>query len=61
MSPTHTSQRIIEKANELNIEIIYIPAGCTEILQQLDLLINEILKKIQKLNVLGWISQKPER
>lgn len=61
MSPTHTSQRIIEKANELNIEIIYIPAGCTEILQQLDLRINGILKEIYKRNVLRWISENPQQ
>ena len=61
MSPTHTSQRIIEKANELNIEIIYIPAGCTEILQPLDLRINGILKEIYKRNVLRWISENPQQ
>lgn len=61
LSPTHRSKRITEKATELNIEIIFIPAGCTEILQPLDLRINGIVKEIYKNKILRWITDNPQQ
>lgn len=42
---THTPQKCKDKANDLNIELYYIPSGMTDILQPLDVAIFGPLKE----------------
>ena len=43
---THTPQKCKDKANELNIELYYIPSGMADILQPLDVVVFALLKEI---------------
>jgi hypothetical protein len=43
----HTSEEVIQRARELNIDLIYVPAGLTSELQPLDVGVNAVIKAKQ--------------
>lgn len=58
-SSTHKGEEVNQKAQELNIELHYIPPGCTDILQPLDIRIFGVLKGVTAGRILKMVDNEP--
>ena len=56
---THKGEEVNQKAQELNIELHYIPPGCTDILQPLDIRIFGVLKGVTAGRILKMVENEP--
>ncbi len=52
----HRCSSFIEKLQEINCEVLFIPAGCTGELQPLDVMVNDAFKKLMKNEFTDWYS-----
>lgn len=58
-SSTHKGDDVVAKAKENNIKLHYIPPGCTDILQPLDIRIFGVLKGVTSGRILKMIDNEP--
>ena len=54
----HRHERVLEKLKQANIAYVFIPAGCTDQLQPLDLKVNKVFKDSLKKQFNNWYAEK---
>ena len=56
-APSHINYEVKNQLKSSNIEVLYIPGGCTSMLQPLDVVINKPLKDYIRTQYLEWLDK----
>ena len=57
-SASQHQKEVLNAISNSNIQVVFIPGGCTSLLQPLDLTINKQLKEKIKASYLSWLNSK---